>query len=352
MNASLDYPVAQVPENGSGLAIEVAEGLHWLRMPVPGRLEAVNVWALADRGAWTIVDTGLRSPETLLAWRAAFAGVLAGTPVRQVIATHLHPDHAGLAGWLAQTHDATLAMSRLEYLSLRVLAGYTGAEAPVEAVRFYRAAGWDERALDRYKARFGEFGRNLYPVPHSFRALEDGQRVQIGARSWEVVVGRGHSPEQTMLYCRDDRLLIAGDQVLPEISSNVSVQPLEPEADPLTAWLVSLEAIRGRVADDVLVLPGHGRPFRGLHRRIDELIAGHEGALDRLAAMIERPLRAVDVFPALFKRPIDETVIGLATGESLAHLACLRDRGCAVSDLDAAGVAWWRRLDRPLRSSA
>jgi len=338
----LFYPPLESPAIGDGSATEVAEGVLWLRMPMGGKIEAINLWALADGDGWTIVDTGLRKTETAAAWRRAFSSTLEGRPVRRIIVTHLHPDHSGMAGWLAQKQPARLWMTRLEYLTLRVLASYTGQEAPDAAIQFYKSLGWDEDALDHYRARFGDFGKALYPLPDSFHALEDGQRLVIGDREWTVVVGRGHSPEHALLHCPEAKLLISGDQVLPEISSNVSVQPLEPEADPLTDWLETLKAIRAVVPDDVLVLPAHGKPFRGLYARIDALLDGHETGLERLAALLETPKRAIDVFPALFKRQIDKEVLGLATGESLAHLACLRSRMLATEEVDSGGIRWWR----------
>ena len=340
--ASLFYPPLEAPMIGDGSAMEVADGVFWLRMPMAGSIEAINLWALADGDGWTIVDTGLRTPETAAAWRQAFASALGNRPVRRIIVTHLHPDHSGMAGWLAQKQPARLWMTRLEYLTLRVLASYTGQEAPEEAIHFYKAVGWDEDALDHYRARFGDFGKALYPLPDSFHALEDGQRLTIGGRDWTVVVGSGHSPEHALLYCPAVKLLISGDQVLPEISSNVSVHPLEPEADPLTKWLETLHAIRERVPDNVLVLPAHGRPFQGLHARITALIEGHETGLERLLGLLSSPKRAIDVFPALFKREIHKGLLGLATGESLAHLACLRTRKLATEERDSAGIRWWR----------
>ncbi|WP_313801743.1 MBL fold metallo-hydrolase [Sphingobium sp.] len=340
--AGLFYPPLEPPPIGEGSATEVADGVFWLRMPMGGKIEAINLWALADGDGWTIMDTGLRTTETAAAWRQAFSSTLGGRPVRRLIVTHLHPDHSGMAGWLAQKQPARLWMTRLEYMTLRVLAAYTGQEAPEEAIRFYKAVGWEEDALDYYRARFGDFGKALYPLPDSFHALEDDQRLLIGGREWIVVVGKGHSPEHALLHCPEAKLLISGDQVLPEISSNVSVHPLEPGADPLTDWLETLRAIPGRVPDDVLVLPAHGKPFRGLHARIGALIDGHETGLERLLALLATPKRAIDVFPALFKRQIDKKVLGLATGESLAHLACLRSRMLATEEVDDTGIRWWR----------
>jgi glyoxylase-like metal-dependent hydrolase (beta-lactamase superfamily II) len=138
------------------------------------------------------------------------------------------------------------------------------------------------------------------------------------------------------------RLLISGDQVLPKITSNVSVFPTEPDADPLKDWLESLASIRAAVPDDVLVLPAHNEPFYGLHAWIDQLIQGHERSLGRLLDALREPRTAVDVFSLLFRRPISGETLQMATGESLAHLNCLIQRGQVTRNLDDAGVAWYR----------
>ncbi len=169
-------------------------------------------------------------------------------------------------------------------------------------MRFYRAAGWDTGMLDTYQSRFGGFGKALHALPDSFRRLDDGEEFAIGEQTWRVVVGNGHSPEHACLYCPALKLLISGDQVLPRISSNVSVFPTEPDGDPLRDWLSSLARIKTRVPDDVLVLPAHNDPFHGLHARLDHLIGGHERALVRLEGLLAEPKRATEVFSVLFKR--------------------------------------------------
>jgi len=339
----LRYPFEHVPEAGTGEAVEIAPGLFWLRMPLAGSLKAINVWALEDGEGWTIVDTGLRTHESAQGWRAAFAGALAGKPVTRVICTHMHPDHVGLAGWILRKFpDARLWMTRLEYITCRMLTADTGREAPEDGVRFFKAAGWDESSIETYRTRFGGFGRGLYPLPDSYHRLSDGDVVTIGAHDWRIVVGCGHSPEHACLYCPDLKLMISGDQVLPRISSNVSVHPTEPDADPLTDWLTSLAKVKAAVPDDVLVLPSHNEPFHGLHVRIDHLIGGHERGLARLHSRLSEPKRVVDVFGALFARQIGPDLLGMATGEAMAHLNCLWKRGRAAPELDAGGVQWWR----------
>ena len=322
--------------------MDVAPGVKWLRMPLGWSLEFINVWAIEEDGGWAIVDTGLGGRETLSAWRRAFEGPLAGKPVTRVFATHMHPDHLGMSGWLTRKFDCRLWITRLEFLMCRSLAADTGREAPHDALAFYRHAGWDEAAIEYYRARFGDFGRGLHTLPDSFHRLRDGDEVEIGGHMWRVVVGNGHSPEHACFYCPDLKLMISGDQVLPKISSNVSVFPTEPDGDPLTEWLTSLARIKTQIPNDVLVLPAHNDPFMGLHPRIDHLISGHEKGLARLRQVIAEPKRAVDVFSVLFKRKIDEGLLSPATGESLAHLNCLITRGQATRTRDAQGIDWYQ----------
>jgi len=340
----LTYPFAEGPKIGGG--VEIAPGVVWMRMPLGGSLAFINVWGLKDEGGWTLVDTGMQGPATTEAWRNAFAGPLKGEPIVRVIVTHMHPDHIGMAGWITRKFRCKLWITRLEYLMCRLLAADTGREAPEDGLEFYRAAGWGQEALENYAARFGGFGKALHALPDSFRRIVEGETLTIGGRDWRVVTGAGHSPEHACLYCPELKLFISGDQVLPKITSNVSVFPTEPDGDPLDDWLTSLARIRTLAPDDVLVLPAHNEPFHGLHARIDQLITFHEEALGRLEEMLAEPRRAIDIFGALFKRNITEAVLGMATGESLAHLNCLLRRGVAVRERDASGVDWYRTAQK------
>jgi glyoxylase-like metal-dependent hydrolase (beta-lactamase superfamily II) len=339
---ALTYPFDSIPEPGHAFA--VAPGLLWLRMPLPmAGLSHINLWALEDGAGWTLADTGMQTPETAAHWHSVLAGPLQRRKVVRVICTHMHPDHIGMAGWLTREHDCRLWTTRLEYLTCRVLVADTGREAPPDGVSFYRTAGWDEEALAHYKARFGGFGKAVYALPDSYRRVVDGEELAIGAHTWRAVVGRGHSPEHLCLYSPQLKVLISGDQVLPRITSNVSVFPTEPDANPLSEWLESLASIRERVPDDVLVLPSHNEPFRGLHARLAALIDGHEERLARVHEMLATPKRAIDIFGVLFRRGVGLDLLGMATGESIAHLNCLIGRSLALRELDAAGIAWYRK---------
>lgn len=336
----LDYPFAGRPESGE--VLEIAPGICWLRLSLPFQLNHINVWLLREENGWALVDTGLYTNTTREVWKDVLERALGSVPLSRVLVTHLHPDHAGCAGWLAHRFGVELWMSRAEYLLCRILVADTGKPAPEAGTRFYHAAGFPPEAMDRYTEHFGGFGRVVSPLPESYHRLADGETVTIGADDWEVIVGRGHSPEHACLYCAERKLLIAGDQILPTISSNVSIYPTEPAADPLQDWFESIDMLEQRLPEDVLVLPAHGQPFTGAHLRLEQLRAEHQDGLDKLRTLCREPRRAIDVFPALFKSRIDDRNLIMATGEALSHLHYLKYRNEVTSMPDADGVNWYK----------
>ncbi|MFT4822217.1 MAG: glyoxylase-like metal-dependent hydrolase (beta-lactamase superfamily II) [Halioglobus sp.] len=339
----LNYPwgVAAAPK--PGVPEKVSEGVYWARFPMPMSLDHINLWLLEDENGWTVVDTCLGIDSAKAVWEQIFKEFMDGKPIVRVICTHLHPDHVGLAGWLTERFNCELWMSREEFLMCKAMASDTGREAPTAAITFYRAAGYDEAQMDVYRKKFGGFGRAISPLPDSFRRIVDGETFQVNGRYWQVISGSGHSPEHAALYCPALKLLISGDQVLPKITPNVSVFPTEPAGDPLKEWLRSNARIRDKLPDDVLVLPAHEAPFYGLHVRLTQVIEAHERDLDKLFEHLEEPRRAVDCFPALFKREITSGLMGMATGEAMAHLNCLLGRRRALRSRDEHGVDWYHQ---------
>lgn len=342
-DAKLEYPLLDaIPKPAELTAI--ADGVYWVRMPMPGRLNHINVWLFRDGDGWTIVDTGINSEDIRGHWKTIFDKYLEGRPVKRVICTHMHNDHAGLAGWLTRHWETELWMSRAEFFMCKVMASYRPQDVPHDAMNFYRRAGFPKQELDRYSERFGSFGMMISALPQGYRRLHDGERLEIGGRAWDVVVGRGHSAEHVCLYNEELKILISGDQVLPRITSNVSVMAHEPHANPLKEWLESCADLRERLPDDLLVMPAHQDPFRGLHERLSFLIEFHEGCLERLYALCDKPIRAVDAFPALFpNREIRDMMYFAATGESIAHLHYGVEQGVLKQDTDDDGIRWFER---------
>jgi len=337
----LTYPLGRrVPEPGE--LIGIAPGIGWARLPVPGSLGHINVWALDDGEGVALVDTGLDIAPAREGWEALLAGPLVGRTATRVIVTHFHPDHIGLAGWLCERFGAPLWMTRGEWLFARMLKLDVRDRPPAEAAAYQRAAGWcEERIAAEAEKGWGRFAAVVSPVPVSIVRMQEGDRIAIGGRSWRVVIGSGHSPEHACLVDEAGGVMIAGDQVLPRITSNVSLSLSEPAGDPLGDWLASIARLR-ELPGDLLVLPSHGEPFTGIHARLDALAAGHLGRLDALHEHLAEPRRAVDCFRILFGRAIDGSVYGLATGEAMAHLRRLEVEGRARREV-RDGVCWFSK---------
>ncbi len=317
-----------------GRTHRIAPGISWARIPMPGSLGHINSWLLDDGDGVAAVDTGLQLEMCSDAWKALFKGDLAGKPISRVICTHLHPDHIGLAGWLAKRFGVALWMSRGEWLTARMLTSDARTDVPDEFCEMQRAAGWTEEQIDSAKAKgWAGFRRVVFPMPVGYRRIQDEDRLDFGVHQWRVVVGSGHSPEHACLWNEREGVLVAGDQVLPRISSNVSVNVTEPDGDPLGDWMNSIDRFLDILPDDLLVCPAHGEPFTGLHVRLRALRDEHAGRLDALTAFISEPRRAVDCFPILFNRTIGDDHLDLATGEAVAHLRRLERDGRARWDL-------------------
>ena len=320
-----------------GEMLSIAPGVRWLRMPLPFALDHINLWLLEDGPGWTIVDTGYAMAETTAQWEMIFARGLHGLPVARIVVTHHHPDHIGLAGWLAERWQAPLLITEKEWLYARLLTR-DGDDSSALRRRFARRAGLDEGASELFGEHHRGYRRGVPSVPASFQRLTDGRSVEIGGREWRVIVGQGHAPELACLYCAETGVLIAGDQVLPKISPNVSVHPHEPDGDPLALFLHSLVKLRRAVPPETLVLPSHNLPFFGLHARIDALAAHHEARCAEIIAACVRPQSAMQLLPVLFRRPLDRHQTAFALGEALAHLHYLTSEGALARELGADGV--------------
>lgn len=345
----LYYPYQETPEPGT--TIEVLPGIHWLRMPMPGSLNHINLYALADPAGWTLIDTGLGDTATATHWDHLLGHALSGFPVQRIIVTHMHPDHVGQAGYLSERCQAPLYMTRGEYFQARAFEHGGGNMTPSWiAESFYRGAGLTAADLERMRASqraSGGYGSRVSSLPIGFERLQHGDLLTIGGNDWQVLTGSGHSPEHACLYSRKLGVMIAGDQVLPVITSNVSVHPTEPSANPLKDWLESHDRFLA-LPDETLVLPAHGEPFRGLRKRLRALIAHHEDRMLALEEFCERPATAISMLPMLFRRKLDERQLVMALGECIAHLHLLMHRDRIARDTDRDGIWRFRSIDPDL----
>lgn len=344
LEQELHYPFGDIlPAPGDTL--EVAPGVKWIRMTLPFALDHINLWLLRDeidgRAGWSVVDCCITRDEAKAQWEQVFATQLEGLPILRVLVTHMHPDHIGLAHWLCERWNAPLWISATDYNAARVASHSTTGFGGEHAAAFFASHGLtDPESVEKIRARANYYPGMVPQVPASFRRMMDGDAITIGGRTWRCISGHGHAPEHIALHCEEAGVLISGDMLLPRISTNVSVYDIEPEADSLRLFLASIDKFKALPAD-TLVLPSHGKPFRGAHQRVRQLHDHHRERLDEVMQACSRaPQSAADVLPLLFKRQLDLHQTTFAMGESVAHLHALWHAGRLRRSRGADGV--WR----------
>lgn len=312
------FPHPEPPKPGT--IVTLAPDLLWARFPLPFQLNHVNIYLVRGDRGWVALDTAISTPDCHAAWDALLEGPLRDG-LEAIVVSHFHPDHSGLSGWLTRRFDIPMHMPRTEYLFCAAIQH----GALNQSASFYTRHGMDQDLFQRVTGQGQGYLRLTSGLPPSFRRLRDGGTLMIGGRRFDVLTGGGHAPEQAMLHCAEEGWFFSADQVLTRISPNISTESVEPEADPLGEFLVSLDRLEHVIPADVLVLPGHHVPFRGLHTRTSELIAHHAGrcALIEAACRI-RPHSAAELVPVVFQRALDPQQLSFAFHEVVAHVNYMR----------------------------
>jgi glyoxylase-like metal-dependent hydrolase (beta-lactamase superfamily II) len=322
--------------------VDIAGDLRWIRLPVPGPLQHINVWLAPGRRRRVLIDTGLNQPETHAAWEALAASERLGEELEAILVTHHHPDHFGMAANLAARFHVPVRMSEpARAAAQRATAGALAAGA--DALAEYRDTwGVDFEVLLTRARAAGVYEKLVSGMPAPTAFITEGERIAELRDPWNASLHFGHAEGHVCLHWLQSNLLISGDQLLPAISSNVSLYPGAGSSDPLADFLDSLERLAG-LPETTVVLPAHGRPFRGARARAAQLRAGHELRLGTLCDFATEPRRTAEVVGALFgARNLEGWNSLLAYGETLAHMRYLQRRGRLTRLAQGDEVRWLR----------
>lgn len=309
--------------------LEVAEQIYLVELPLPFALNSVNCYLLRDGDGWAVVDTGLNTPQARAVWQETFTALdIQPQAIGRIILTHSHPDHYGLAGWFqnlcsrqgnAAPVPPVLMSAREADLAALV---WQSREDWFEQMRFFFAhCGLTEDLIGAAISGVQEVRGGTRPHPHVIERLEAGMTLQIGPRNFEVMQAQGHSDGQLIFYDAADQLMLCGDQVLLNITPNISVWPFT-DADPLGRYLTSLHNLAR--LEVRLALPGHRSPISGWSERLAEIEAHHARRLDRMLAAVDTDATSFEISRRVFNfDKLTAHEIRFAVTETLAHLEYL-----------------------------
>ena len=327
----IEYLLEQPPQ--TGVPTRVADDLYMLRLPLPFALDHVNVWLLEDTHSWTIIDSGLGSSDCLSIWENLLSGFLKHKPVEKLILTHYHPDHVGLSGDLVERTGAAVYMSRTEWLTANMLFHDTNGELNTGMLRSFKLNGLPDDLFKAMSKTTNIFNDRCSGLPAAYQRLKHDDIIKILATDWQCRQGHGHSPEHISLYSKDRKILIAGDHILPKITPNIPMPFQQICANPIADYINSLNTFRD-IGNDVMILPSHRLPFKGIGIRIDQLIEHHRERLDVLYEACDQPVSVYDILPVLFKRKLDINQMKFAMLEALSHMVYLQQAGKLTCSLE------------------
>lgn len=303
-----------------GVADELMDGLFRVRLPLDFQEDHINVWVLIDGDEISIIDTGVGTRETQALWTGVLKNQFADRPLRRVICTHWHPDHMGCAAWLLENAREKLWITKREWQIAQRVVGTGSEQHRLDEFIFLRLADCDEDFRQKISDRSGYITSRFQPPPDQYIRFRCGDTLDIDGNPWQTILGEGHSPEHASLYSASRNVLISGDMVLPDTATFVGIETGEfLNDDPIDAYLQGLHRLKD-LPEDVLVLPSHGEPFVGLHKRIDELEARLHKRLKRTLETLDSTMSAAALVRAFTARELSASQLYLGIRSTVACL--------------------------------
>ncbi len=253
---------------------EIYPGIHWLKLPITveqSNLTHVNVYLIKGTKGYLLVDSGWNTDESFTTFHNyLLKHGLSFLDIKQILITHVHPDHYGMAGRIKQLSGAEIMMHHIEkdfirprYINMNELLALTD-----KALTANGASAKEMEVL-----RDASLGLENFVVPTlPDTTLHDGEIIKTGLFTFRVIWTPGHSSGHLCLYEPEKKIFLSGDHILPKITPNVGLHPQSIE-NPLGRYIESLQQIKK--LDIKLMLPGHDQPFKNVKTRINEIIKHH-----------------------------------------------------------------------------
>ncbi len=317
--------------NSSQTIHQLAEDIYQVRLPLPFALKQVNCYLVKGTSGWTVLDTGLNTPSGQAAWREAFRALeIEASDIHQIVLTHTHPDHYGMAGWLQnyckRRSSADAPPVLMSAREARTAASFWGPNPDWKktVLNFWRSCGVPVELAMAITAATGQMRLRVLPHPSQVKIISAGNELLIGDRQTKILQVSGHSDGQLIFYDQAAQLLFCGDQLLLGITPNISVWP-HSDPNPLGQFLASLDklsTLKVRTA-----LPGHRGLITDFQGRIGELKEHHAERLRHALATAQPMVTAFEAAQQIF--PLDKLSVHekrFAVAETAAHLDYLVER--------------------------
>lgn len=304
----------------------ITDDIVQVRIPLPYALNHVNCYLIRGSDGWTMVDSGLNTPPAQSQWKTAL-NELNITPddITQIVLTHMHPDHFGMAGYWQAQADTPMPVYLPEG-EKRQADMFYGMDEVDEYHNWLLMCGMQADIVADVSRGFKATQNLTKPFPLKQDYIQPDKTIRMGDREFEMIHAPGHSDGQIIFYDADDKLLLCGDHVLMKITPNIGLWP-QTDGNPLGNFIDSLTALK--TLEVRQALPGHRWLIDDWQGRIEELIAHHEHRLDiTLSAFDDKHETVYEIATHVF--PIDRFTPHewrFAMAETLAHLDLLERQG-------------------------
>ncbi len=324
---------------------QIETNVYRLEIPLPENpLRSINCYLIKGHKRFLLIDTGMNRKECLEEICGDLSRLNVDLNHTDFFITHLHSDHIGLISKLTTDHSKIYfnriearRVKRMDFWKIARSASRVNGFPEDEISRFL-----EEHPVHRYGPR----------VDIVFSLCFDGDEIKIGDYALTCVETPGHSPGHMCLYDANKKILFSGDHLLGDITPNISALGRPNNENPLGNYFKSLDRIYPLDID--VVLPGHGNLFNNHRQRIKEIKRHHQIRVDEIISILENshPLTAYETASRMTWdihgnwANFSVTQKWFATGEALAHLIFLENKGMVKREMLEGAWHYSRKLSR------